>query len=111
RLHVDLVRPAEAIEVVDVERAEVDLQRVEELRQVDAVRLGALAIDVRVDLRHAHLEAGEESRQLLLLTAVIHRALHLRVELLEAGAVAVLDVELEAADGAEALDGRRRKDG
>ena len=39
-LHVDLPGAAEAVEVVDVERAEVDLQRVEHLVHRHAHRLG-----------------------------------------------------------------------
>ncbi len=59
RLNIHLIRSAETIEVVDVERAEVDLERVEEVAELDAVGLGALTIDVGVDLRDAHLEARE----------------------------------------------------
>ena len=111
RLDVHLIRPAESVEVVDVERAEVDLKRVEDIGKIDAVRLGALAIDAGVDLRHAHLEAGEESGQLRSLSAFGHRVLNLSVELLESRSVTILDKEFEAADAAETLHGRGREDG
>ena len=60
-LRVDLIGAAEAIEVVHVERAEIDLQRLEDVGQRHAVGLHALAIDVGVDLRHVHLEAREQA--------------------------------------------------
>ncbi len=110
RLRVDLIRASEPVEVVDVERTEVDLQRLEDVRQLDAVALHALAIDVRLDLRHAHLEAREQSGQRRLLLRLCHAVLQLRIEVLEPGAGAILDVELEAADLSQPLHGRRRED-
>ena len=69
-LHVDLIGAAEAVEVVDVERAEVDLQRVEDVVERHAVGLDALAIDVGVDLRHVDLEAREQAGELGSLVAL-----------------------------------------
>ncbi len=46
RLRVDLVGAAEAVEVVDVQRAEVDLHRLEQVGERHALRLRLVAIDV-----------------------------------------------------------------
>ena len=47
-LHVDLPRPVEIREVVDVERGELDLQRIEDVGERDADRFGLVAIDVQL---------------------------------------------------------------
>ena len=51
-LQVDPVDLAVLVELVDVERAEVDLQGVEDVGQRDAARLGLDAVDVEIALRH-----------------------------------------------------------
>ena len=50
-LHDHLPGAAEAIEVVDVPRAQVRLQGVEHFAQADALRHALLAVDVDVQLR------------------------------------------------------------
>ncbi len=57
-LDAHLVGPAELVEVVDVGRAEVRLERAEDVVQLHAHPLGLLAVDVQVDLRHAGPERG-----------------------------------------------------
>src|SRR4029453_18975525 len=109
-LDVDLIRPPEPVEVVGVERAEVHLQGVEDVGHVDAVGLRAFAIDVRIDLRHADLEARKEARQRRNLSPLPERSLQLRVHPLESQAAAILDVQLETTGLPEALHRRRRKD-
>ena len=61
-LHVDLPGAAEPVEVVDVERAQVDLQGVEQLGDRDARQLGLVAVDVEVEPGRVGPEAGEEPR-------------------------------------------------
>ena len=60
-LGADLVDAAEEVEVVDVGRAEIDLQRVEDVRQrhVQHLRLGA--VDLEVDLRRVGAEGREHA--------------------------------------------------
>ncbi len=111
RLHVDLIGPSEAVEVVRVERSEIDLQGVEHVGQRDAVGLHPLAVHVDVDLRHADLEAGEQPGERGIALAGRRRGLDLFVQLLEPEPRAVLHVQLEAADRAQSLHGRRREDG
>ena len=60
-LCIDLVRAAEAVEVVDVERAEIHLHRVEKIVERDALRLRLVAVDVRAHLRRVDLESREDS--------------------------------------------------
>ena len=52
-LRRDAVGAAEEIEIVDVLRAEIDLERLEHVVGVDAQHLGAHAVDIGVDLRRA----------------------------------------------------------
>ena len=59
RLRHHAVRAAEVVEVVDVEAAEVNLQRVEDVGDRDVLLLGLHAIDVGVELRDVGAEAGE----------------------------------------------------
>ena len=51
RLHVDLPRAAEHVEVVDVEAPQRRLQGVEDVADLDAEHLRLVAIDIEVDLR------------------------------------------------------------
>ncbi len=60
RLRVDPVRAPEAIEVVHVEAAHEGLQRLEDLVDADAERLGLGAIEIDEDLRGDGTEGGEE---------------------------------------------------
>ena len=62
-LDVDLPGAAEPVEVVDVQRAQVDLQRVEQLGDRDAHQLGLVAVDVQVQPGRVGPEAGEEALQ------------------------------------------------
>ncbi len=55
----DLVGAAEFVEVVHVERAEINLQRVEDIGDGDAELLRARAVDIGVELRDVDVEAGE----------------------------------------------------
>ena len=64
-LDVDLPGAAEPVEVVDVQRAQVDLQGVEQLGDRDAGQLGLVAVDVQVQPGRIGPEAGEEPRRAL----------------------------------------------
>ena len=54
-LHDHLPGAAEAVEVVDVARAEIRLQRAEHIAQVHALRQARVAIDVDEQLRRVGL--------------------------------------------------------
>ena len=54
-----LVGAAEIVEVVDILRAEIDLQRVEDVGRRQPDLLGLLAIDIGVDRRRARAEQRE----------------------------------------------------
>ncbi len=68
-LHGDLKRATEAIEVVHVQRTEVGLHGLEHVRDRHASRFGLGAIQIREQLRHVHLIAGEEAGKLRRLIA------------------------------------------
>ena len=52
---------AEVVEVVDVEAAEVDLQRLEDIGDGDVFLLGLDAVDVGVELRNAGAEGARRA--------------------------------------------------
>ena len=79
-LHDDLPGAAEQIEVVDVQRALIDLQRVGEIAQVDPL-VHALA-QVGIDLEHRHVGAkrGEQAGQFGLFVPPPHEVFGLRLQ-------------------------------
>ena len=63
RLRGDAEGAAEQIEVVDVGRADIDLQGVEHILHIDAEELRLGAVDVEIDLRRRGLEQREDLRR------------------------------------------------
>ena len=59
-LDPDAVGAAEAIEVVDIVRAEIDLQRLEDIGDRDAQLCGLGAVEIGVELRRVDVVAGEQ---------------------------------------------------
>ena len=55
-LHIDLEHLAELVELGDVARAEIVLERAEHLPDGDTELLGLVAIDVEIDLRRRRAE-------------------------------------------------------
>ena len=109
-LHVDLPRTAEAVEVVDVVRAQLHLQRLEEVLELDADRRGLLPVDVEKQPGCARGKVGEQAGQAAVLLSRLH---HGGGRLLEEGravVASILDHELEARHRAEAVDRRRPED-
>ena len=60
-LRAHLERAAEEVEVVDVDRAEIDLQRVEDVAERHVELVGLDAIDVGVELRRRGAEGREDA--------------------------------------------------
>ena len=102
-------RVAEQIEVVDVERAEIDLQGVEDVGQVEAEQLRLRAVEVVEELRRRGRKRGEQRLRVELGLFARRGDQRLRrvVERGAAGAGEILDLELEAAGRAETVDRRR----
>ena len=75
---------------------------------VEAAGLGAVQFEA--ELRDAGREAGEDAGQLGALAGLVLEPIDDVLQGRDALAVAVLDQELEAAGGAQALDRRRRED-
>ncbi|MND95720.1 hypothetical protein D3C80_879830 [compost metagenome] len=109
-LDVDLVGTAKAVEVVGVQRAQVDLQGVEDVGDRHAVGLGLFPVDGGIDLRHVDLVAGEQARQFRHVVALGDDVLGFLVQRLVAQVATVFDLQAEAADGAQALYRRWRED-
>ena len=105
-----LVGAAEVVEVVDVGRAEIDLQRLEHPVGRDAEHLGAHPVDVGIDLGRAGVEQREDAGEARDLVGGGHDVLRRRLERRQAAAALVLHHHLEAAGGADAAH-RRRRDG
>ena len=95
-----LVGAAEPVEVVDVERAEIDLHGVEHVSA--SARPAACALVrsmIGIELRHVDLVAGEHAGQLRRPARLGHApAVDGPVQRVVAAVGAVLDLELEAAD-------------
>ena len=108
---------AEAIEVVDVQRAEAGLQGVEDGRQRHAHRHALEPVDVGVELRGVGAEDVRlDDQQRLLRISRVHlfaghrrQVVGLRLERLQAEVAAVFDHQLEPAGAADAADRRRRE--
>src|SRR6266478_2913120 len=107
RLCVDLVGAAEAVEVIDVQGAQIHLHGVEEVLHIDAGGLELLAIHVDLNLRNIDLETREQPSQLRALPRLGQHILGLTIQLIGALIAAILDLQLEAADLAQPLNRRR----
>ncbi len=92
------------VEVVDVQRGQHRLQRLEEIVERHPARLGRFAVHLEVDLRHVGPEGGLHTGQLRQLVGVLHEALHRARELRERLSAAGLQIHLQAAGGAESRD-------
>ena len=112
-LDVDLPGAAELVEVVDVERAQVDLQRVEDVADLHAHRHALGAVDVEVQpgrVRPGAVEQALQARRVSLPRSTIWSLT--RCKLVQAEIAAVLDDELEirrSCPGRRSA-GRRRAD-
>ena len=109
-LDVDLPGAAEAVEVVDVVAAQVHLQRVEDVGQRHAHRLGPCPVDVHVELRRAGAEAVEQADQAGLLVALGGQVVGLGLQRVEVDVAGRFHHQLEAAGVAQAVHRRRPED-
>ena len=109
-LRDDLIRAAEAVEIVHIKRTQINLHRFEYIRERHPLRFGLHAVHVRVELRHIDLItrecAGESGR----LPGLADNFLRGRIELLVTQIGAVLDVKLETINSAQAVYRRWWKD-
>src|SRR6185295_20185530 len=63
RLHVNLPCAAEAVEIVDVQRTQINLQGVEHLEHVQAHAFGRSAVDVQKEPGRVGADAGKQVTQ------------------------------------------------
>ena len=96
---------AEQVEVVDIGRAEIDLQRGEHVGNVDAEQLRLGAVDVEIELRRRGLEQREHLREPRRLRRAAHHRVDRALQGLRAAPGAVLDHHAEAAGIADARTG------
>ena len=106
-LRDDAEGAAEQVEVVDVGRAEIDLQRGEHVGHVDAEQLRLGAVDVEIELRRRGLEQREHLQQARRLRRPPHHGEGRGLQRLRPAAAAVLDHHAEAAGVADAVHRRR----
>src|SRR5205085_2972047 len=101
---------AKIVKIVNVKAAEVDLQRLENVGDLDVLLLGFDAIYVDVNLRDARAESGEEPAQLGPATGGIDQMLSRRLELTSRGAArTVFNLHGETAGITDPSDGRRQQ--
>ncbi len=91
-LDPDTVGAAKRIEVVDVERAEIDLQGLEHVSDRHAKLLRLRAVEIGIELRHVDLEAGEQARKLRRLVCLAEERLGRLVQRLVPEAGTILDL-------------------
>ena len=108
RLDDHFVGSAEVIEVVDVLRAEVDLQRVEHVGRREPDLLGHQSVDVSIDRRRPSIEQCEHASEARVLVGCSHKCVGGVHEGLCAQSSAVLQHHLETTGIADALHRRRR---
>ena len=101
---------AEAVEVVDVEAAELDLEGLEDRGDRDVEDAGLAPVELEAKLGNAHRERREQAGQLGPFPRLGHEAVGDVRQRLHAAALAILDQELEPAGGPQALDRRGRED-
>ncbi len=108
-LNVDLPGAIEIREVIDVERTQVDFHCREDVLQRYPDRLGLVAVDVGLDLRRVDSELREDVHQPRILGGDAHHhvgGIHKRRQ---TDVAAILELELETAEVADAVDRRRVK--
>ena len=111
RLGDHLIGAAEAVEVVDIDRTKIGLHGVKDILHAHAQLLRLDAVQMREQLRHPDGEVGEDALQRGLFHG-FHLDLHHHAGQRGIAQVgAVFHLQLEAADGAQPLHGRRREDG
>ena len=108
-LDVDLPGPAELVEVVDVERAEIDLQRVEHVADGNAQGHALGAVHVEIQPGRVHAGTVRQSLQTRRPVAAIDELIGDALQVSESHVAAILDDELESARGSQTVDGRRAK--
>ncbi len=112
-LHIDLPGAPEPVEVVDVQRPQVDLQRVEQLGDRNPRQLGLVAVDVEVEPRRVGPKAREEPVKHLRVcrsSRFLDDAVGDRLDFVRPQVAAVLDDDLESAGGSQPVDRRRVED-
>ncbi len=91
RLRDHAIRAAETVEVVHVQRAEIDLQRLEDVGEPHVLPLHFHAIDVHLELGHVDLVAREYTGQRGLAVRAVEHILNGAVERFGALIRAILD--------------------
>ena len=107
-----LLGAAEVVEVVDVEAAEIDLQRLEDVGDGDVLLLGLDAVDVGVELRNAGAEGARTAPLSSRIACALRRSARRSRPASSCGvarAGAILDLHLEPARAADAAHRRRRE--
>jgi hypothetical protein len=106
----DAIGTAEKVEVIHVRRAEIDLQRRENVGDADAEHLRLGAVDIEIKLRRRRLEQREHLLHADRLVSAAHHGDHGCLQDLRAAPRTILDHHAEAAGIADARNGRRRRD-
>jgi hypothetical protein len=110
RLHIDLQRQTEFVELVDVGRPQIGCQRREHVPDRDAQRLGSRPVHRHRDMRRARPECRKDVLQLGIAVGLFDDLLGDITELsIVKAAAQQLDLHLQAAGIADPLDRWRRQ--
>ena len=102
-----LVGAAEPVEVVDVQRTEVDLQRLEHIRQSHPLALDLGAVDIDIQLGRVDVQTGHQPGDLARLGGFCHQHLGVLHQSLEPDPATVLNLQFEASGHSKAGHWRR----
>src|SRR6201993_3797726 len=108
-LHVHAIGTIVEVEIVHVLRSHVDAKRLRYLADGDAHRLRFCTIDLNQLLRIVGRETGEQSRQILALTAGRDDFVSGIIQVLQRVAAKVLQLELESTEATDTLNRGRLK--
>ncbi|MNI20430.1 hypothetical protein D3C73_739120 [compost metagenome] len=108
-LHPHRVGTPELVEIVDIKRAKVDLQRAEDIGHLHPELMGTGTVDVGKELRHIDLPTAEQPGQLGSLGRLGQETLHRLIHLPVPEPAAILKLQLEAPRGAKPLHGGWRE--
>jgi hypothetical protein len=97
RLNANLIRSVEFVEVVDVNRSQIGLQRREHVVQMDSHPLGLDAVDVEINLRHAGTKRSGRTSDLRSLAGCIDECLRPLLEDIWPNPFAVFHLHLKPA--------------
>ena len=103
-----LVCPAKSVEIVYIQRTQINLHRLKKILQWNALLLGLHAINVHAILRHIRAKPGDQRNQLRILLRGLQQLSRRSFQRGEAGVVQILHLNFKTTRVAQTAERRRR---